>query len=135
MVIAMLDVEKRVNRARRWVYVMMGLSVINGFFTVLFVMTMYQLGGRFNVLSQLFNTTRGTDTMFYSDALDSSVSNIDTLEWGFVQRYIEEKVFLIPDPKEMLRRWGPYGDLALMSYRTFKPTRSNSDDRLKNLPP
>ena len=138
--------EIRSEKGKFFAQVMAFLVIINTFFSVLLVMTMYQMGSRMNVLTQLFNTTRGSETMFYSDALDGSVSNADILEWGFVQRYIEERVFFLPDSKEkltslkisflskeMFKRWGVYGSLANMSYAGshFTPTYKNSDARLK----
>lgn len=127
-------IEKRVKRAKLLSEIMMGLAVFNCFCSVILVTTMYQMGNRMTVLSQLFNTTRGTDTMFYSSALDSRVENIRSLEWAFVQKYIEEKVFSIPDPKEMYRRWGVYGNLSTMSHRrVWRPTYKDSDEKLKNI--
>ena len=128
------NIEAKDNKGKLLSEIMMGLAAFSCILSVFLVMTMYQMGSRFTVISQLFNTTRGSDSMFYSDVLDSRVENLRSLEWAFVQRYIEEKVFSIPDQKEMLRRWGIYGNRSLMSHRrVFAPVRKDSDERLKNI--
>ncbi len=134
MVQVNVNTEHKIKVAQRWSWLFMGIAVISLFFNLLLVLTMYQMGSRLTVMSQLFNTTRGTDTMFYSDTLNYNLSDLNTLEWSFVQRYVEEKNFVIPEKKEMERRWGPFGDVAMMSLpRIFPPVFRYDDERIKNL--
>ena len=133
--------DSSISGAKYLTRILGGCVVLLCFSSVIFVMTMLQMGNRMDVLTQLFNTTRGTETMFYSEVLNPELlfqnekkSSLLTLEQGFVMRYIEERVILIPDTNEMFRRWNPSGNLARMSYgKTFIPAYKNSDERLKNM--
>lgn len=128
------DAEVRIKKARLFSWIFMGLTVIALFLNVLLCLTMYQMGSRLTVMTQLFNTTRGTSTLVLSDVLNQNLGDLELLQKMFVHRFIEERNFSIPDDKEMQYRWGPYGELALMSTRKiWRPVYRHDDDRIKEL--
>jgi len=129
-------IEGRIKRARFMSRVCMGLAVFTCTLSVILVVTMYQMGSRLQVVPQLFPVIGGSDMMVYADVLDSNVINLRSLEWAFVQRFIEEKTFLIPDQYEMFRRWNPYSVLASMALpreEAFRPVYKTSDDEVKDV--
>ena len=126
--------EARIKRARICSWICMGLAILSLTFNVLLVMTMLQMGSKLTVMTQLFNTPRGTDTVFLADVLNRDLGDIDLLQKAFVHRFIEERSFILPDKMEMWRRWGPRSTLSLMSIRRiWKPVYQESDERLKAL--
>lgn len=126
--------EARIKRARVYSWVCMGLAISSLFLNVLLVMTMWQMGSKLTVMTQLFNTPRGTDSMVLTDVLNRDLGDLDLLQKAFVHRFIEEFSFTIPDKKEMLRRWGPRSTLSSMSVsRVWRPVYKESDDRIKAL--
>ena len=126
--------EARVKRARVCSWIFMSLAIVSLFFNVLLVVTMLQMGSKLTVMTQLFNTTRGTSSLVLSDVLNHNLGDLELLQKAFVHRYIEERNFVIPDKTEMWRRWGPLSTLSLMSGRgVWTPVYKEGDDRLKAL--
>ena len=125
--------EYRIRKARLISWIFMAVASISLFFNLLFVLTMYQMGGRLTIMTQLFNTrTRGTETFVLTDILNQETGNVSKLEKALVYRFIEEWNFRIPDQQELLRRWGPTGTLALISSpKVFKPVRSKNAEKIK----
>ncbi len=134
MVAVVFNAEERVKKARYKSWVFMGLASISLFFNLLLVLTMWQMGSRLTVMTQLFNTTRGTDTLVLSDILNFNLGDLDVLEKAFVQRFIEERNFQLPDQAEMERRWGPFGVLANISHPDiWSPVYRYDDERIKDV--
>ena len=134
MVDIVLNVENRVRAARSKSLVLMAIAVVSLFFNLLFVLTMFQMGSRLTVMTQLFNTTRGTKTLVLSDILNFNLGNLELMGKAFVHRFIEERNFQIPEQKEMERRWGPYGTLAMMSHpAVWSPVYRYDDQRIKDV--
>ncbi|MBP5534083.1 MAG: hypothetical protein J6Y03_01075 [Alphaproteobacteria bacterium] len=126
--------EARVKRAQIFSWVFMSLAILSLAFNVLLVVTMLQKGGELAVMTQLFNITRGTNSLVLSDVLNDNLGNLELLQKAFVHRYIEERNFVIPDKLEMWRRWGPRSTLSLMSGRgVWAPVYRDNDERLKDL--
>ena len=133
MVQVVISAEDKIKKARFWARVLMVVTGICLFFNLLLVLTMYQMGSRLTVMTQLVNTrNRGSETMVLSDILNRNLDNLDLLEKAFVRRFIEERNFQIPDRWEMLWRWSPNGTLALISTpNVFRPIRSKDDEKIK----
>lgn len=129
-----IDMTDRIKVARIKSFLAMFFACISFFISLILVMTLFQMGGKVTVMSQLFSTTRGTDSMVYNDILNNNVGDRNLLEKAFVIKYIEEKNFVIPDSPEMQRRWGPLGKLSLMSHpAVFRPVYRYDDDRVKDM--
>ena len=135
MVRVVANYEERVKAARHKSWLCMGLAVFSLFFNLLFVLTMYQMGSRVTVMTQLFNTTRGTNTLVLSDILNFNLGNLELIQKAFVRRFIEERNFQIPAQKEMERRWGPLGTLAMISHpvTVWRPVYRYDDQRVKDV--
>ncbi len=134
MVKVVITLEERIKKARYLSWAFMSVAIVSLFFNLLLVLTMVQMGSRVTVMTQLFNTTRGTKTLVLTDTLNQNLGDLDLLEQAFVRRFIEERNFLIQHSKEMQRRWGPYGDLALMTTsRIWRPVYRYDDERIKKL--
>ena len=131
-----LDAERinqRVRVAQLISRIFMGLAIFMCVCSVVLVMTMYRMGGRLSVISQLLpDIVDGKETISV-EVLNDYIGNARSLEWAFVQRFIEEKTFKIADKNEMMRRLSVYGMQASMTSRgVFKPAVNNSDERIKN---
>ena len=129
-----ISAEDKIKKARLLSRVLMVMAGLCLFLNLLLVLTMYQMGGRLTVMTQLVNMrNRGTETMVLSDIMNKNLDNLDVLEKAFVRRFIEERNFQIPDQFEMLRRWGFGGTLSLMSSPSVFPIAVSKDDkRLKD---
>lgn len=134
MVQVVISAEEKIKKACLISRILMVFAGISLFFNLLLVLTMYQMGGRLTVMTQLVNMrNRGSETMVLSDIMNKNLDNLDVLEKAFVRRFIEEKNFQIPDQFEMLRRWSYGGTLSLMATpQIFMPVASKNDDRIKN---
>lgn len=135
MVQVVISAEDRIKKARLLSHVLMAVTVLCLFFNLLLVLTMYQMGGRVTVMTQLVNMrNRGTETMVLNDIMNKKLDNLDILEKAFVRRFIEERNFQIPDQWEMFRRWGYGGTLSLIATPAiFSPAISDKDERLKKV--
>ena len=135
MVQVVISAEDKIKKARFISWISMGVASLFLFLNLLLVLTMYQMGGRLTVMTQLFNArTRGTETLVLNDILNRKVGDLDVLEKAFIHRFIEERNFQIPDPWEMMRRWGPKGTLALTTHPSeFRPVYSKNDERIKKV--
>ena len=133
MIQVVISPEDKIRRARFISWIFMGCASLFLFLNLLLILTMYQMGGRLTVMTQLFNTrTRGTETLVLNDILNLDVGNLDVLEKAFIHRFVEERNFQIPDRLEMMRRWGPNGTLALTTHPSeFSPVYSKDDERIK----
>ena len=135
MVRVVISAEDRIRKAQLISRVFMVIAGFSLFLSLLLVLTMYQMGSKVTVMTQLFNMrTRGSQSMVMSDIMNKSVDNLDILEKAFIRRFIEEKHFQIPDKWEMLRRWGAQGTLALITTpKIFPRARSKDDERVKEV--
>ena len=132
MVDVVVSLEDRINRARIVSWIFMGLTAVSLFFNVLLVLTMFQMGSRLTVMTQLFNWSGDTQELVLSDIFNKNLGDLSTLKNAVVRRFIEERNFQIPDEKEMLRRWGPAGTLAFL-YAQWTPVVSKDDDKIKDV--
>ena len=126
--------EARVKKARMYYLFFMGLTIFSLFFNILFVLTMLQMGSKLTVMTQLFNITRGTQSLVLTDVLNRNLGDLELLQKSFVHRFVEERNFRIPDKLEMFRRWNATGTLAIMASRgVWRPARNDKDKRISDL--
>lgn len=107
--------EERVARARLISWIFTGIATFFLIVNFFFILTLLQMAGRLQVLVQLFMFTQSSKELVIPDALNEDVAAIDLLNEAMVRQYVTYRHMLIPDPQEMMRRWGIGGELYFLS--------------------
>ena len=115
--------EEQVKVARTTSRFFTGLACVFLVFNFLFILTLYQMGNRLQVLAQLFVFLQSSQNLVLPEALNGKVSMRDFLNEVLIRDFITNRHAFVKDEAEMRRRWGGRGPLALMwapaLYRQF----------------
>lgn len=115
--------EQRVKEARLTSWIFTGVA---GFFLIvnfLFILTLYQMGNRLKILSQLFVFLSGSPNLVLPEAINKDISRRDFLNEVLIRDFITMRHSFIKDETEMKRRWLGNTTLKLLwnpvQYRRF----------------
>ena len=115
--------EDRVHIARATSRFFTGLACAFLALNFLFILTLYQMGNRLQILAQLFVFLQSSKNLVLPEALKGTVSMRDFLNEVIIRDFIMNRHSFVRDEEEMMRRWGPGGPvsrvLAPKLYRDF----------------
>lgn len=133
-----MSIEERIHLARFSSWVFTGIGVFFLILNFFFILTLYQMGSRLTVLSQLITFTQDSNKLIISDDLNEKIASLDLVNEALVRAYITKRYEVLPDKLEMMRRWGGFGEVYYLSapavFRRFLGKKDLEDKVTKAVP-
>lgn len=97
--------EQKVKEARFTSWFFTGLACVFLLINFLFILTLYQMGSRLKILSQLFVFLSGSPNLVLPEAINGDISRIDFLNEVLIRDFVSMRHGFVKDEPEMRRRW------------------------------
>ncbi len=109
--------QERIQIAQIKSYIWMTLASLLLFISLILVLTLYQIGGRLNVIAQVFRPfLNQTNRLVLAENLDQNSMSISQINEALIRQFISNRHFFIKNELEMKRRWAPGGIIYWLWY-------------------
>lgn len=110
------SIESRVSMGRISSLFFTGLGFLLVSITFFLVLTLFQVGQRLTVLVQpLQKVLQSSQSLVVNEDFNKNLSSLKLVHETLVRNYVIKRNMVIPDKIEMMKRWGGFGDIFLMS--------------------